>query len=92
MTIAKNLVMRRISLIVAVTRCMALDLAPDKIRVNAVCPGVTYTEHMQQRLEREMGLGREQVDEHPEWGGLHMLHGLPHARPTFHQCNSKCVP
>jgi len=59
--------------IVAVTRCMALDLAPDKIRVNAVCPGVTYTEHMQERLEREVGLNREQADAHPDWGGLHML-------------------
>ena len=66
--------------IVAVTRCMALDLAPDKIRVNAVCPGVTYTEHMQERLEREAGLSREQADEHQDWGGLHMLHRVADPR------------
>jgi len=66
--------------IVAVTRCMALDLAPDKIRVNAVCPGVTYTEHMQERLEREVGLGREQADEHPDWGGMHILHRIADPR------------
>jgi NAD(P)-dependent dehydrogenase (short-subunit alcohol dehydrogenase family) len=54
------------------TRCMALDLAPDKIRVNAVCPGTVWTQAVQ-RLTREMGLDRQGADAHPEWGGAGML-------------------
>src|SRR5579885_3621234 len=30
--------------IIGMTRCMAMDLAPDNIRVNAVCPGVVWTQ------------------------------------------------
>jgi dihydroanticapsin dehydrogenase len=30
--------------ILGLTRCMAMDLAPDNIRVNAVCPGVVWTQ------------------------------------------------
>ncbi len=33
------------------TRCMALDYAGDGIRVNAVCPGITYTEIVRNTFE-----------------------------------------
>lgn len=54
------------------TRCQALDLAGDNIRVNAVCPGAVWTPIVQQ-LTAELGLDRAAADKHPEWGGMHML-------------------
>jgi len=54
------------------TRCMALDLAPDNIRVNAVCPGTVWTQIVQ-KLTAEEGLTREQADADPKWGGSHMI-------------------
>lgn len=61
------------------TRCMALDLAPDKIRVNAVCPGTVWSPIVE-RLTREAGLTREQADTAEGWGGDAMLQRLadPH--------------
>lgn len=54
------------------TRCMALDLAPDKIRVNAVCPGTIWTQIVE-RLTREAGMDRAAADADPSWGGSCML-------------------
>jgi NAD(P)-dependent dehydrogenase (short-subunit alcohol dehydrogenase family) len=54
------------------TRCMALDLAPDNIRVNAVCPGTVWTPQVQ-RMCDERGLSREQADKDPFFGGGHMI-------------------
>jgi len=54
------------------TRCMALDLAPDKIRVNAVCPGTIWTQIVE-RLTREAGMDRAAADADPGWGGSCML-------------------
>lgn len=54
------------------TRCLALDLAPDKIRVNAVCPGTIWTPFVQ-RLAGEQGLDRAAADRHPAWGAAHMI-------------------
>jgi dihydroanticapsin dehydrogenase len=54
------------------TRCMALDLAPDRIRVNAVCPGTVWTQIVE-RLTREAGMDRAAADAHPDWGGAHMI-------------------
>lgn len=54
------------------TRCMALDLAPDNIRVNAVCPGTVWTPQVQ-RMCAEQGLDRAAADKHPFFGGGHML-------------------
>lgn len=54
------------------TRCMALDLAADHIRVNAVCPGAVWTPVVK-RLAGEMGLDRAGADAHPDWGGAHIL-------------------
>jgi dihydroanticapsin dehydrogenase len=58
--------------VATMTRCMALDLAPDKIRVNAVCPGTVWTQIVQ-RLTRERGMDRPAADAHPDWGGAHIL-------------------
>lgn len=54
------------------TRCMALDLAPDNIRVNAVCPGTVWTPQVQ-KMCAEQGLDRAAADKHPFFGGGHML-------------------
>jgi dihydroanticapsin dehydrogenase len=54
------------------TRCMALDLSEDNIRVNAVCPGTVWTQIVE-RLTREAGLDRAAAHKHPEWGGSQML-------------------
>ena len=61
------------------TRCMALDLADDNIRVNAVCPGTVWTPIVQ-KLVAEDGLTREQADAHPKWGASHMIHRIAEPR------------
>lgn len=58
--------------VAAITRCMALDLAPDNIRVNAVCPGAVWTPIVE-RLAAEDGLDRAAADKHADWGAAHML-------------------
>jgi dihydroanticapsin dehydrogenase len=54
------------------TRCMALDLAPDNIRVNAVCPGAVWTQVVERRC-RDAGMDRTAANADPTWGGAHML-------------------
>jgi NAD(P)-dependent dehydrogenase (short-subunit alcohol dehydrogenase family) len=61
------------------TRCMALDLAPDGIRVNAVCPGTVWTQIVE-RLTREAGLDRAAANAHPDWGGAHMIKRIAEPR------------
>ncbi|MBI3860465.1 MAG: glucose 1-dehydrogenase [Planctomycetia bacterium] len=61
--------------IASMTRCMALDLAADKIRVNAVCPGTVWTQIVE-RLTREKGMDRQAADADPTWGGACMLKRL----------------
>jgi dihydroanticapsin dehydrogenase len=61
--------------IATMTRCMALDLAPDNIRVNAVCPGTVWTQIVE-RLTREKGMDRRAADADPTWGGACMLKRL----------------
>ena len=61
------------------TRCMALDLAADNIRVNAVCPGAVWTQIVQ-RVTREAGLDRAAADAHPDWGGAHMIRRIAEPR------------
>lgn len=58
--------------ILGITRCLALDMAPHNIRVNAVCPGAVWTPIVE-RLTREAGLDRAAADRDPGWGGAHML-------------------
>lgn len=58
--------------IATMTRCMALDLAPDNIRVNAVCPGTVWTQIVE-RLSAEKGMDRKAADVDAAWGGACML-------------------
>jgi dihydroanticapsin dehydrogenase len=58
--------------IATMTRCMALDLAADNIRVNAVCPGTVWTQIVE-RLTHEKGMDRRAADADPGWGGACML-------------------
>ncbi|MDA0835266.1 MAG: glucose 1-dehydrogenase [Planctomycetota bacterium] len=59
----------------SMTRCLALDLAPFNIRVNAVCPGTIWTPIVE-KMSREKGLTREQADTHSDFGGKHMIKRL----------------
>jgi dihydroanticapsin dehydrogenase len=59
--------------IIGMTRCMAMDLAPDNIRVNAVCPGVVWTQIVEQQA-KAMGLDRAGADVHPQWAGAQLIH------------------
>ena len=61
------------------TRCMALDLAGDNIRVNAVCPGTVWTPIVE-RLTKERGLDRAAADSHPDFGATHMIKRLAEPR------------
>ncbi len=58
--------------ILGMTRCMAMDLVPDKIRVNAVCPGVVWTQVVE-RHAMAMGLDRAGADVHPQWAGAQLI-------------------
>jgi dihydroanticapsin dehydrogenase len=61
------------------TRCMALDLAGDNIRVNAVCPGTVWTPIVE-RLTKERELDRAAADSHPDFGATHMIKRLAEPR------------
>ncbi|MDR3636488.1 MAG: SDR family oxidoreductase [Isosphaeraceae bacterium] len=56
----------------SMTRCMALDLAKDNIRVNAACPGAVWTQIVEGRC-REAGMDRAAAEADPAWGGAHIL-------------------
>jgi len=58
--------------ILGLTRCLALDLAPDNIRVNAVCPGAVWTPIVMD-LTAQAGMDRKAADASPQWGGAHMI-------------------
>ncbi|MCX6377960.1 MAG: SDR family NAD(P)-dependent oxidoreductase [Armatimonadetes bacterium] len=47
--------------VLQLTRCTALDLEPDHIRVNCVCPGLIWTGQVQKMAE-EAGYTREQAE------------------------------
>lgn len=65
------------------TRCMALDLAPENIRVNAVCPGTIWTPQVE-RMVHEAGLDRASAEQHPDWGGGHMIKRFGEAKEIAH--------
>jgi NAD(P)-dependent dehydrogenase (short-subunit alcohol dehydrogenase family) len=58
--------------ILGMTRCMAMDLAPDHIRVNAICPGVVWTQIVECQAVA-MGLDRAAADVHPQWAGAQLI-------------------
>jgi NAD(P)-dependent dehydrogenase (short-subunit alcohol dehydrogenase family) len=58
--------------ILGMTRCMAMDLVADNIRVNSVCPGVVWTQIVE-RQALAMGLDRAAADVHPQWAGAQLI-------------------
>lgn len=65
--------------VAGMTRCMALDLAGDNIRVNAVCPGAVWTQIVE-RLTKEAGISPQEAQTHPDWGGSHMIQRIADPR------------
>jgi dihydroanticapsin dehydrogenase len=61
------------------TRCMALDLAADNIRVNAVAPGAVWTQIVERQCH-EAGMDRAAADKAPTWGGAHMIQRIAEPR------------
>ena len=55
------------------TRCLALDLAPHRIRVNAVNPGTVWNANNEKYHRDVLGMSRPEAEAHPEIGGRHML-------------------
>ena len=55
------------------TRCLALDLADRRIRVNAVNPGTVWNANNERYHRDVLGMSREQAEKDPEIGGRHML-------------------
>jgi NAD(P)-dependent dehydrogenase (short-subunit alcohol dehydrogenase family) len=53
--------------VVQMTRCMALDLVDDGIRVNGVCPGAVWSASVE-RVAEEQGLTRETAAREPNLG------------------------
>jgi NAD(P)-dependent dehydrogenase (short-subunit alcohol dehydrogenase family) len=58
--------------IAEMTRCMALDLVDEGIRVNGVCPGAVWSSQVQ-LLAAEMGLTREETALQPNLGAEQMM-------------------
>ena len=69
--------------IAEMTRCMALDLADDGIRVNGVCPGAVWTSTVE-RIVSERGLTREQAALQPNLGGDQIVKRIADPREIGH--------
>jgi dihydroanticapsin dehydrogenase len=65
--------------IAEMTRCMALDLADDNIRVNGVCPGAVWTSQVE-RMVAASGLTREQAALEPNLGAEQIIKRLADPR------------
>jgi NAD(P)-dependent dehydrogenase (short-subunit alcohol dehydrogenase family) len=62
--------------IVEMTRCLALDLADDNIRVNSACPATVWTPAVAQMVAG-LGLTRETVGDQPNFGREQILKRIP---------------
>lgn len=62
--------------VVEMTRCMALDLVDDGIRVNCACPGTVWTPVVAQMVEA-IGHTRETVSDEPNFGREQIMKRLP---------------
>jgi NAD(P)-dependent dehydrogenase (short-subunit alcohol dehydrogenase family) len=69
--------------ILGMTRCMAMDLAADNIRVNSVCPGVVWTQIVEVQA-KAMGLDRAAADVHPQWAGAQLIQRCADPREIAH--------
>ncbi len=69
--------------ILGMTRCMAMDLAPDNIRVNSVCPGVVWTQIVEKQA-LAMGLDKAAADVHPQWAGAQLIQRCADPREIAH--------
>ncbi|CAF0819278.1 unnamed protein product [Didymodactylos carnosus] len=73
--------------IIMMTKCMALDLSKDGIRVNSVSPGWTWSPEV---FKAAVDGGREKWD--PVWGQFHMLRRCADcpeiARPILFLCSN----
>jgi NAD(P)-dependent dehydrogenase (short-subunit alcohol dehydrogenase family) len=69
--------------ILGMTRCMAMDLAKDNIRVNTICPGVVWTQIVE-RQATAMGLDRAAADVHPDWAGAQLIKRCADPREIAH--------
>jgi NAD(P)-dependent dehydrogenase (short-subunit alcohol dehydrogenase family) len=67
--------------VITMTKCMALDLAPYKIRVNSVCPGCILTSASYREIAR-LGLTFEQWRDRV--APMHMLNRLGEPREVAH--------
>ena len=65
--------------IAEMTRCLALDLADDNIRVNGVCPGAVWTPQVQ-GMATQAGLTREAAAREPNLGAEQMMKRLADPR------------
>lgn len=66
--------------LLSMTRGMALDLAPFGIRVNALSPGMVWTESNAKITKQKKGYNRAQANAAQEMGGAHLLNRVadPH--------------
>jgi NAD(P)-dependent dehydrogenase (short-subunit alcohol dehydrogenase family) len=69
--------------VLQMTRCLALDMASDGIRVNAVCPGVVDTEAVSHHAQ---ALGRDREEVARNLSSLHVLPGLVAKEEVANAC------
>jgi dihydroanticapsin dehydrogenase len=62
--------------VVELTRCLALDLVDDGIRVNAACPGTVWTPAVAGMVDA-LGLTRDTVSDRPSFGLEQIMKRLP---------------
>jgi NAD(P)-dependent dehydrogenase (short-subunit alcohol dehydrogenase family) len=72
--------------IVAMTKCQALDLAPERIRVNVISPGWIWTPEVSKAAEGDRAKWE------PVWGEYHMLRRLGEPREVARAVLFLCSP